>query len=228
MTGFGYAVSTKANGNMGEAWGSDAVANRAAFYTKHELHPEDVVLLQTEHKDVVVRVGKNERGSSVTAEALITNERDTALALLTADCFPVSFYDPAQGAIGLAHCGWRPVGHKLVQSVVRRMGEEFGTVPAMLKVRIGPGIHPNSYVQATTTQLDDAAWAPYLLRLSDGQIQIDLLTYIVDQLREVGVEEGNVVIDPIDTAATPTQFSHYRAIRTNEPEGRFMTVVWTT
>jgi copper oxidase (laccase) domain-containing protein len=41
------------------------------------------------------------------ADALITAEKDIPLMILTADCVPILLYDPAVGAVGAVHAGWR-------------------------------------------------------------------------------------------------------------------------
>src|SRR5690606_14396346 len=40
-------------------------------------------------------------------DALITDEPDVLLVQFFADCVPLYFHDPATGAIGLAHAGWK-------------------------------------------------------------------------------------------------------------------------
>ena len=37
--------------------------------------------------------------------------------------------------------------------------------------------------------------------------------------------EEKIVIDPNDTAQSPRFYSHYRSLRTGEPEGRFATII---
>lgn len=227
MEGFLYQVSNKTEGNMSEAWGpeQEVLANRNAFYARAGIEAGDVVLMETEHQDVVVRVGKDKCGQQVKGEALVTNEKGVVLALLTADCFPVSFYDPKHEVAALAHCGWRPTGQGLAKKVLASMTEWFGTNPKEVRVYIGPGIHPESYVQENAEQREDPRWTPYVSALPDGKTRIDLCGFLCAQLAEAGVPAANIDIDPVDTAMADEYYSHYRSARCDEPEGRFMTVV---
>ena len=67
--------------------------------------PEDVVNARQIHSDIVVRVGKENRGKLAVAgaspecDALITNEPGMALFASTADCTPILLWDSATGAL---------------------------------------------------------------------------------------------------------------------------------
>ena len=69
----------------------------------------------------------------------------TTLVISVADCFPILFYDPENGAVGAAHCGWRGSVARLAAKVVATMTERFGTDPSALQVAIGPGIRGPCY-----------------------------------------------------------------------------------
>lgn len=226
MEGLLYRTSTRDDGNMSLAWGDEeeVLKNRAAFYDKADVEASGVVLMEVEHKDAVLRVGKEKGGQTLVTEALMSDERGVTLALLTADCFPVAYYDARHRAIALAHCGWRPVDRLLPKKVLASMTEAFGTNPKDVDVRIGPGIYPESYVQKEFPQADDPLWAKYVLKEDDG-VRINLFGYLYDQLTDAGVPAHRIEVDPVDTAMAYEYFSHYRAVRTGEPEGRFMTVL---
>jgi len=221
-----YCVSTKGDGNMAVTCGDEATvhANRAAFLSRFGIEEADVIVLHPEHKDLIVRVGKDKAGTAVNAEALMTNERGVALALPTADCFPVAFYDEKHEAIALAHCGWRPTGLRLAEKVMLKMTEAFGTNPKEVRIFIGPGIHPESYLVEGAEQAEDPAWAKYV-QGEGGKTRVDVFTFLYDQLIDAGVPCSHIDADPVDTAMADEYFSHYRSVRTGEPEGRFMTVL---
>ena len=108
--------------------------------------PEDVVNARQIHSDIVVRVGRADRGNLTVAgaspecDALITNTPGMALYVSTADCTPILLWDSATGAVGAAHAGWKgtvsAIGAKTVEAMVR----EFGTKPENIRAAIGPNI----------------------------------------------------------------------------------------
>lgn len=226
------ATSERSDGNLSFAWGDEqtVIENRAKFLAKHGVRPGDCVVMQVEHGERIVTAGPDDVAGSdlrrvTSAEALITREKGVVLFLLTGDCLPIALYDPVQKVIALAHLGWKPTGHKLVQKVIAELSRQFATKPRDLIVSIGPGIHKESYHFTTLAQQTDADWAPYLTILPSGETAVDLVAYNKQQLMDAGVLEEHLTISPHDTAASPKYFSHYRSLRTGELEGRFATIL---
>lgn len=78
-------------------------------------------------------------------DALITRKRGVALALSTADCIPLFFYDPVTEAIGVAHAGWRGTARGIAAATVAALSECFGARPADIRASLGPSIGPCCY-----------------------------------------------------------------------------------
>lgn len=221
-----YVVSTKKDGNLSQKWENteDVIQAQERFLQKHGLRHEDVVIIDTEHGERITHVTAKDKGTAIETEALITSEPNIGLFLLTADCFPLAYHDPVRGVIAIAHLGWRPVGLQLARKVIEEMMRVYGSNPKDVIVFIGPGIQKESYMLDTLEQ-GDPAWKPFIALLPDGRYQVDLRGYITKQLLDAGVLETNLRIDPTDTATSDHYFSHYRSVRTNEPEGRFASVI---
>ena len=106
--------------------------------------PEDVVNARQVHSDIVVRVGKENRGkltvkdASPVCDALITDEPGLALYVSTADCTPILFHDPVTGAVGAAHAGWRGTASAIGGKTVEAMVKHFGCRPENIRAAIGP------------------------------------------------------------------------------------------
>ncbi len=212
---------------------SELIKSRSHFLAKHGLELKNCILPSLTHEDQIVIVYEEDKGKGMSdpdtrieAEALITNTPNLGLCIITADCFPVIYYDPEEKVIALAHLGWKPAGKGLAAQVVKKMQSEFNSKPNNLKVYIGPGIHTNSYRYDKPLQQNFPEWKPYLKPIPNtNELSIDLLGFIVNQLKEVGVDESNLEISTIDTATNLNFYSHYRSKKTGEAEGRFITVV---
>lgn len=74
------------------------------------------------------------------ADALITRRRGVALVMAYADCVPLLFYDRTQGAIGIAHAGWRGTARGMAAATVDAMREHYGCRVGDIAVGIGPAI----------------------------------------------------------------------------------------
>ncbi len=74
------------------------------------------------------------------ADALITRNRGVALAMSSADCVPLMFYDPVESVIGIAHAGWRGTARGIAAITIDAMCEQFGSYPNNIRAGIGPSI----------------------------------------------------------------------------------------
>ncbi len=74
------------------------------------------------------------------ADALITRHRGVALAMSSADCVPLMFYDPVESVIGIAHAGWRGTARGIAAITINAMCEQFGSYPNNIRAGIGPSI----------------------------------------------------------------------------------------
>lgn len=227
MTTFFHTESTVADGNLAIQHGEpdDVLKQTRTFLDSQGLSLSDCLLIACEHADKVTHVGEEQKAMTFATEALITNTPGVVLLLLTGDCFPVSYHDPVAGVVALAHLGWKPVDRQLAAKVVREMVEVYGSNPSDIKVYIGSGIGPDSYVFETAVQKEKSEWRPFITDLPSGEISIDLAAYIREQLTGRGVQVKNITISSIDTATSLDRFSHYRSVRTGEPEARFLTAV---
>lgn len=106
--------------------------------------PEDVVNARQIHSDLVVKVGKDDRGNLTVAgvspvcDALITADAGIALYVSTADCTPILLHDPITGAVGAVHAGWRGTAAAIAGKTVEAMAAHFGTDPKNICASIGP------------------------------------------------------------------------------------------
>jgi purine-nucleoside/S-methyl-5'-thioadenosine phosphorylase / adenosine deaminase len=78
------------------------------------------------------------------ADALVTAEPGTALAILVADCVPIVLYDPAAHVLACVHAGWRGTVARVAQAALAAMGT-LGTRPRDVIAGIGPSVAPGSY-----------------------------------------------------------------------------------
>jgi len=104
---------------------------------------------QVHGKRVVAVDADNSGGTFDATDALITNLRETPLMVLTADCVAVTFFDPGNQAIGVAHAGWRGTLSNIVAATLDAMEREFGTSPDDIVAAIGPSIGPCCYTVGT-------------------------------------------------------------------------------
>lgn len=183
--------------------------------------------MNSNHQDLVYIIDdiKTEEGvgydTSIPADGLITQERNVALLLTTADCLPVSLFDPVTNTIGLIHLSRHTFVLGLIEKIIATL-HELMVDPKNIQIIIGPHIHRTSYCFPLPLTEEPERIQPYIEKTSDHAC-IDLAKATVDTFTTHGVTQ--IAIAPIDTYTSPEHFSHVRSAKNHEPEGRLATIV---
>lgn len=100
---------------------------------------QNLVLSRQTHSNIVRPVTEKDRGAGLFApalpecDALVTATPGLALAIFTADCTPILFWDSVTGAVGAAHAGWRGTASSIAARVVQTMEREYGSRPENIR-----------------------------------------------------------------------------------------------
>lgn len=188
-------TSTKKDGNMSFVKGDikNTLKNREEFLNENGISLNEIVALQTPHESSVYVAAKKDLGkgasegqTAIAMDALITNQKQVFLFLLTADCLPISLYDRANEAIGLLHASRHNI-NSIITSTVEKMQSEFKTKPKDLIVEIGPSIGPCHY-------------------------QTDLWKTAANELTKAGISKENIKNTKKCTYHTLKYYSHRRFV----------------
>jgi len=178
------------------------------------------------------------------ADALITRQSGVVLAMSSADCVPLMFYDPVESIIGIAHAGWRGTARGIAAVTIDVMGEQFGSQPNNIRAGIGPSIGPCCYEVTEELQryfMGQQEFDPIptdvkylkliresavfvLKRLPDrDSLRLDLWETNRNQLLMAGVLPGHIELSEICTSCEKTRFFSHRGEHGNA--GRFPTIL---
>jgi len=100
---------------------------------------KNLIIPEQTHSDNVEVININ-KSYYPNCDALITNQKQIAIALNFADCVPIIFYDPIKKVIAVAHAGWKGTALSIVKKTVEKMEKEFLTKPKDIIALIGPAI----------------------------------------------------------------------------------------
>jgi YfiH family protein len=217
--------------NLGGNVGDDPAAVRAnheRMYAALALPRERACTVwQVHSSDVVYALGPvRSRRWLAAADAIITDRPDTPLSMRFADCAPLLFFDPVQGAIGVAHAGWRGTVQGVGAQTVKAMTQAFGSRPEDIQAAIGPSIGPAQYqvgddvVAAVQAYFGTTAG---LIQRSphDGSAYFDLWAANRLDLQRAGVEQ--IEVAGLCTAENIHDFYSHR--RERGSTGRFGAVI---
>lgn len=124
------------------------------------------------------------------ADAVVTATPGLVIGVLTADCAPVLFADPAAGIVAAAHAGWRGAVGGILESTLAEM-ERHGGRRERIAAALGPCINQAAYEVGDdfiAAAVDaDASAEPYFARTAGERAHFDLRRYVLARLKAAGV-----------------------------------------
>ena len=218
-----YIVSTnKKDGSLDERFGdiSEITQNKKRLSETYDIPLSQFIFADQQHGTNITIVTKKDIHTSFFGstkieqtggvDKLITNELDLFLTVYTADYIPVFFYDEVQHVVGIAHCGWKGVYHRLAQKMIQYFQEYFYSDTKNIVVRTGPSIGGCCY------QVDLAPDKRLkLFRQEYGSDvindkKLDLKKVLYKQCREMMILDMNIQISSECTCCNDQYFSWYR------------------
>jgi len=153
-----------------------------------------------------------------TGDALVTNQKNLAIAVGAADCYPVLFYDEKNKVIGAAHCGWKGTLARIVKNTIDEM-VKLGADVSEIKVAIGQGICKANYQvsEEVIQQFNDAGFSNACW---EGR-QLDLLQANRHVALEAGIKPEHIW--SMNRCTTEDDFFSYR--KDNGKTGRMWAVI---
>lgn len=191
------------------------------WVTAHQVHSARVAVI----KEKEAGRGAMDKESRIPdTDALVTNQKDICLMVLSADCVPVLLYDPECKVIAAVHAGWKGTVSKIVAETVRIMQEEFGCFSQNILAGIGPSIGKCCFeVENEVADLFRHLYPQYPEFVTGGKAkgkyQVDLWAVNRQELVEAGLKSENIEVAGLCSMCHPDHFFSYR--RDGKQAGRF-------
>ncbi len=192
-------------------------ANRELLCGALDLALDRLTCAEQVHGNVVVRVdgnlagrGAGPTGAIPAADGMITDLEGVPLAILTADCAPIILVDPAKGAVGAVHAGWRGTIAGIAFVAASRMARA-GADPEEMLAFIGPSIGPCCY--EVSEELASNFEREFGEAARPAERRVDLAAANRIALERAGLRTGAIVDAGICTCCRSDLFFSYRAHR---------------
>lgn len=225
-------------------WGSasDGLLVDAEFYSRYcsapviksppfssiacKLHAQKMIFARQVHgtEGIIIKCcGQEVMAFEIPADFSVTNQKNIALAVLTADCLPIVLVDPIHHAIALIHAGWRGSVTSIAVRAIEALIQEFGTQVRDVQVFFGPCALPCCY--SVGDEVIQAIEKQYLRALTSvgGATYFDLIEYNSLKLIEAGVLPASVDKSYAVCTICDHRFWSYR--RQQKMAGRNITAV---
>lgn len=230
FAGINHGVFTRKGGvssgafdslNLGGTVGDDPEhvrQNHALIYDTLGLRFEQTVTVWQVHgvDTVMATAPAQGRRWLAQADAIMTDRAGLALVMRYADCTPIMAYDPARGAIGIAHAGWRGTVRGMAANLIHAMRDAYGSRPQDIRAAIGPSIGPDRYQvgeEVVSAVQDHYGTTDGLIKRDahDGSAYLNLWEANTRDLLRAGVAESNIEVAGICTATHTDKFYSHRA-----------------
>lgn len=156
-------------------------------------------------------------------DALYTFEKDVTLCTFTADCVPITFYEPTRGLIGVIHSGWQGTVKEISTRVVQQLVSNEQIDPQHLIVHLGCALSQEKFEVDADVYLKFKAlgYADAFMYFNDKtqKYHIDNQLTVKKQFELAGVPSNQITIDTSCTFTNDSGFSY----RQNRKDGRHLT-----
>ena len=188
-----------------------------------------LILLNQIHSNKFYFIGKSFKFNKkkLKGDALITNVKNIAIAVLTADCVPILIYDKNLKIISVIHAGWKGAYIGIIRKVIKFLIKNGSNAKDLIAV-IGPSISQKNYeIQKDFKDkfLKKDKQNKIFFKLIKNKTYFSLNKYVYSELKKLGV--NNLEIINKDTFDPKNNFfSARRSIHNKENDyGRNISII---
>ncbi len=188
-----------------------------------------IFLLHQIHSNKFIFIGKNFRFNKkkVKADAVITDQSQIPIAVLTADCVPILLYENKKNIVAAIHAGWKGAYKGIIDNVINFMIKK-GCKKKNIFAAVGPCIGRTSYNVKDNFKkkfLKKNKKNKLFFTLKKNTVYFDLPNYIKSQLKINKIT--NIDMKNIDTFNKKNNyFSARQALRSNHDDyGRNISII---
>ena len=171
-------------------------------------------LMNQTHSNKVVTIDKyNKNILKIDADALVTNIKNIAISVLTADCVPVLIYDDVNRVVACVHAGWRGA----VSGIIKNTLTEIIKIGKSNKiyVAVGPCIGARNYEVGKDFYdkflKENNKNEIFFLHNKENKFLFDLRKYVNYKIKEFDIEHVENI--DFDTYAEKEKFFSFRRSR---------------
>ena len=156
-----------------------------------------LILLNQIHSNKFYFIDKNFKFNKkkLKGDALITNVKNIAIAVLTADCVPILIYDKNLKIISVIHAGWKGAYIGIIRKVIKFLIKNGSNAKDLIAV-IGPSISQKNYeIQKDFKDkfLKKDKQNKIFFKLIKNKTYFSLNRYIYSQLKKLGVNNLEII-----------------------------------
>ena len=122
---------------------SNVKKNLLLVAKKMGIKKSKLILMHQTHSNKVIEIKKNISIRKVRCDAIITDTKNLALGVVTADCVPVLIYDKKNKIVGCIHAGWKGAFSGIIKNTISKIKKN--KKQTQIYASIGPCIGKKIY-----------------------------------------------------------------------------------
>lgn len=187
--------------------------NIAMHYYNKDLSNLNILKQGTTNK--AIYIASPERYQTF-ADGAVTDKKGIVLAIRTADCAPVLFYDKEHQIIGVAHAGWRGALSGILENTLDIM-LSLGAKPKTIAAAIGPCLQKESF-ECQKDMYDkfmqtESSYKKFFYPQDKTHWLFDAEKFCCERLLKYGLQ--NITTSGINTYTDTNYFSYRRNCHQN-------------
>lgn len=179
---------------------------------------ENLVLSKQVHETNIVDITSADKGNGIayenkfiSADALVTNEKNVPLVTFYADCVPIYLLDTKNAVLALIHSGWKGTIARISEKTVKHMMEKYSSNPNDIIAAIGPSIRSCHYeVGEDLAEKFIAEFGEDVVTRINKKPHLDLQCCVERQLIDVGIQKNAITDSCICTYCNRDTFYSHR------------------
>ena len=170
---------------------------------------DKLILMHQTHSNKVVEITKKNYKKLIVADAMITEMRNLAIGVVTADCVPIIFCDIKSQVAGCIHAGWKGAFSGVVENTIQKVRKL--NLKNKIYASVGPCIGSKSYEVEVKfyNKFVSKSWKykKYFKEKNKTKKLFNLRKFVTDKLLKLGVKVDHV---NKDTFSEKSNFFSFR------------------
>ena len=225
--GFSKGVYKSLNCGRGSKDNKKDIQKNLKFVAKYmAVEKTKLILMHQTHSNKVVEVKKNNYRKKIIADAMVTQMRDLAIGVVTADCVPIIVYDIKNQIVGCIHAGWKGAFSGVIDNTIKKIKRLKSK--NKIYAGVGPCIGNKSYEVDLKfyKKFVSKSWKNkiYFTQKTKTKKLFNLRKFVADRLFKLGVKVDHVDKDTF--AEKSNFFSNRRSFKLKQKDyGRCISTV---
>ena len=181
---------------------------------RNQLNINHIVFMNQTHSNLVSNVSTNSKYAD--SDAIFSNDKHIACAVLTADCIPILITNKAGSIIGCIHAGWRGLRHNIIENFFNELSN---IKKEDIMVLLGPCISQNNYEVDEDVLNQFSKYSKRFEKVKNGKYKMNLRYIAYDILSEIGITDVTI-------SKSCTFDENFYSYRKDGITGRFISLIW--